>query len=292
MRYDIRLSITYDYPAASDHVRNALRLLPVAISPRQRTESHLLTITPTPDERRDTSDFFGNTVTHVAWHRPVRSLSFQLHARIDRFARTELDLSPPIGALAGQMAGGGCESGSPLHFTAPSPRIGLHADISDFAHAAIPPGASARECVQALGAALHAHLRFDPTATDAATPPQQAFAQGRGVCQDFAQIMIAGLRGIGVPAGYVSGFLRTTPPPGQPRLMGVDAMHAWVMAWCGAQQGWVEYDPTNCQWAGEDYVAIARGRDYADAAPVRGAIRTAGGQQSGHKVDVIALPPR
>ena len=101
--------------------------------------------------------------------------------------------------------------------------------------------------------------------------------------------MVAGLRAVGIPAGYVSGFLRTYPPPGQPRLAGVDALHAWVMAWAGPVQGWVEYDPTNAQWAGEDYITVAMGRDYADAAPVKGAIRTAGGQESAQAVDVIPL---
>ena len=92
-------------------------------------------------------------------------------------------------------------------------------------------------------------MNFDPEATTVDTPPAEAFARRHGVCQDFAQVMIACLRGVGVPAGYVSGFLRTDPPPGQPRLEGADAMHAWVRAWCGWQAGWIEYDPTNADAA-------------------------------------------
>jgi transglutaminase-like putative cysteine protease len=289
MRYDIRLTVEYHYPAASDHVRNILRLLP-SDSARQRVRQRILTISPRPDERREGVDFFGNATTLVAWHRPVGQLSFHLRAEAERLAEPEFDLSPPLPALAAQRAAGGLGPASPLHFCAPSARIGASAAIADYARAALPDSPTAREAVRAVGEALHRDMTFDPTATDVTTPPDVAFAARRGVCQDFAQMMIAGLRGLGIPAAYVSGFLRTTPPPGQPRLDGVDAMHGWVSAWCGADQGWVEYDPTNGQWAGEDYVTVAWGRDYADAAPVRGAIRTSGPQDTHHKVDVIPLP--
>ena len=102
-------------------------------------------------------------------------------------------------------------------------------------------------------------------------------------------MMIACLRGIGVPAGYVSGFLRTNPPPGQPRLEGADAMHAWVRAWCGWETGWIEFDPTNAVVAGTDHILVARGRDYGDVAPVKGVLRIAGAQKTEHAVDVIPV---
>jgi transglutaminase-like putative cysteine protease len=101
--------------------------------------------------------------------------------------------------------------------------------------------------------------------------------------------MIACLRSIGIPAGYVSGFLRTMPPPGQERLEGADAMHAWVRAWCGAKMGWVEFDPTNGIWVSDQHLAVAHGRDYGDVAPVRGIVRTSGGQASTQAVDVIPI---
>jgi transglutaminase-like putative cysteine protease len=101
--------------------------------------------------------------------------------------------------------------------------------------------------------------------------------------------MIAGLRSIGVPAGYVSGFLRTTPPKGQPRLEGADAMHAWVRAWCGKEGGGVEYDPTNDLMVGTDHVVVGYGRDYADVAPLKGVLRTSGGQAGTHRVDLVPL---
>ena len=143
--------------------------------------------------------------------------------------------------------------------------------------------------MRAVGLALHRDMRFDPDATTVDTPPAEAFARRHGVCQDFAQVMIACLRGVGIPAGYVSGFLRTNPPPGQPRLEGADAMHAWVRAWCGWQAGWVEFDPTNAIPAGTDHIVVARGRDYGDVAPVKGILRIAGEQTSEHAVDVVPV---
>lgn len=288
MRYDVLLTIDYNYASASDQVRNILRLVPQD-GPGQRIEAALLTVDPPPDERRDSHDFFGNATSSVAWHEPVDKITFCLTASAERFAPPLADLSLPLADLPGLISAAGLGPASPQHFLAASSRIGEGAEITDFARAAVPEEASVRGAVRAVGHALYKAMKYDAGATDVNTPPAQAFAARHGVCQDFAQIMIAGLRGLGIPAGYVSGFLRTYPPPGQPRLAGVDAMHAWVTAWAGPVQGWIEFDPTNDQWAGEDYLTVAIGRDYADAAPVRGAIRTAGGQESSQAVDVIPL---
>jgi transglutaminase-like putative cysteine protease len=129
-------------------------------------------------------------------------------------------------------------------------------------------------------------MTFDADATHVDTPVAEAFAARRGVCQDYAQIMLAGLRGLGVPAAYVSGFLRTVPPPGRPRLVGADAMHAWVRVWTGRDSGWMDYDPTNACTVGADHVEVGAGRDYADCAPVTGVLRLDGSQSTGHSVDM------
>jgi transglutaminase-like putative cysteine protease len=133
-------------------------------------------------------------------------------------------------------------------------------------------------------------MAFDNAATDVDTAPDRAFAQGRGVCQDFAQIMIAALRALGIPGAYVSGYLRTDPPPGRPRLTGADAMHAWVQAWTGLDSGWIDYDPTNGCFAGDGHIRIGFGRDYGDVAPVAGMLRLGGGQTGGHSVDLVEIP--
>mgnify|MGYP001350172126 CR=1 FL=1 len=130
---------------------------------------------------------------------------------------------------------------------------------------------------------------YDPTATDVTTRPIVSFEKKAGVCQDFAHVMISGLRTIGLPAAYVSGFLRTEPPPGQPRLEGADATHAWVALWCGREAGWIGLDPTNGVAAGEDHVVLAIGRDYADAAPADGVIVTSGDHTLDVAVDVVPL---
>ena len=116
-----------------------------------------------------------------------------------------------------------------------------------------------------------------------------AFGLRRGVCQDFAHVMIAGLRGLGLPAAYVSGFLRTVPKPGHPRLEGADAMHAWVMVWCGGEIGWRGLDPTNAIAVGDEHVTLAVGRDYADVSPIDGVVFAAGRHRLAVGVTVAAV---
>jgi transglutaminase-like putative cysteine protease len=142
---------------------------------------------------------------------------------------------------------------------------------------------------QRLMEAIHREFRYDPKATGAETPPLVAFNQRSGVCQDFAHIMIIAARANGVPAAYVSGYLRTLPPPGQPRLVGADAMHAWVNIWCGDELGWIGFDPTNNILVHEDHIVTAMGRDYADVAPIDGVFHGGVGQTMDVSVDVAPL---
>lgn len=291
MLYDIHLTIDYDYGAPSDHSRTLMRLLPGDRPGEQRVLARRLTITPRPDERREGVDFFGNVTTVAVWHQPIQALRLDLTLRVERLLAPDgADLSPPLAALGQEI--GTCPAlgpDAPHHFLRPSPRVPEVPAIAAFAQAAVPEGASAIAAIDALGHALHTAMRFDAEATSVETGPAEAFAHRHGVCQDFAHVMIAGLRALGVPAGYVSGFLRTDPPPGKPRLEGADAMHAWVMAWAGQTTGWIAIDPTNDQRAGLDHVTIARGRDYGDVAPVLGVLRSAGGQMSSHAVDVVPV---
>lgn len=293
MIYDITLKIDYDYDAPSDHSRNLLRLLPSDIPGAQRVISRLMTLDPMPDERRDCLDFFGNATTSVAWHAPLAAVSILVRARVDRQTpRPEMDFSTSLAGLARDLAQHqSLASDAPHHFLGASPRVPPDPAMTAFARDLLQPGMSTLQAVEAVGRALHREMRFDAEATTVDTPPREAFDKRHGVCQDFAQVMIGCLRGIGVPAGYVSGFLRTFPPPGQPRLEGADAMHAWVRAWVGAERGWIEFDPTNDQFAGVDYITVAQGRDYADVAPVRGTMRSAGGHDTHQAVDVVPLGP-
>jgi transglutaminase-like putative cysteine protease len=132
-------------------------------------------------------------------------------------------------------------------------------------------------------------FEFDADATLVDTPPHEAFLQRKGVCQDFAQIMITGLRAAGLPAAYASGYIRTIPPEGQLRLVGADATHAWVLLWCGPVRGWVGVDPTNGIWMASDHIVMAVGRDYAEIAPVDGVVLGSGAQNMDVSVDVAPL---
>jgi transglutaminase-like putative cysteine protease len=290
MLYDVGLTITYAYASPAAGGRHLLRMLPADLPTRQRLVAGRLAIDPEPDERLDGSDFFGNATVECAYRSPYSRIRFEVHARVNRTATPlpDADASPRIGALAREIAGHrGVGRHAPVHFVGSSPHAPYVGEIAAYARALVAADAMALAAVRAIGDALHADLRFDATATTVDTPIAVAFAARHGVCQDFSHIMIAALRSVGVPAGYVSGFLRTEPPPGKPRLEGADAMHAWVRAWCGNAIGWVEYDPTNGVFAGSDHIIVARGRDYSDVAPVKGVLRSAGGQSSSQAVDVI-----
>ena len=292
MIFDIGLVITYDYDRPAGMGRNLLRLMPADLPGVQRRLSGTLLIRPAPAERRDMVDFFGNAAVELAFREAHAEIRFEVAARVERLAvAPALDISPPLDRLPAEIAAHrGLDPEAPHHFLGASPRIPTSTDMAAYARGLVAPTSTVREAVETIGQALNADLAYDPEATTVETPPGEAFARRRGVCQDFAQIMIACLRGVGVPAGYVSGFLRTIPPPGKPRLEGADAMHAWVRAWCGWETGWIEYDPTNAIPATADHIVVARGRDYGDVSPVRGVLRTAGGQTTDQAVDVVPVP--
>ncbi|MEM8740816.1 MAG: transglutaminase family protein [Pseudomonadota bacterium] len=289
MLYDIRLVLSYSYASTALNARNLLRVMPAQRPGVQRLIAGALTAEPAPTLRRDRHDFFGNDVTELDFHLPVTAQRFELTARVERQAApTEFDLSTRLADLPARLReAASLDPDAPWHFLAPSPSVPRVAEIEAYARAQAGGANTVLEAVAALGSAIHRDLRFDATATEVDTPVSQAFAKRHGVCQDFSHIMIGGLRGLGVPAGYVSGYLRTLPPEGQPRLDGADAMHAWVRAWCGPQTGWVEHDPTNNVMVGADHIVVAVGRDYTDCAPLRGSIRASGDQISRQEVDVI-----
>lgn len=291
MLYEVRLTMSYAYGSSAVGGRHLLRLTPAEVAGVQRMIAGALDIRPAPQDRHDRRDFFGNRVTGLAMGAAHDEIAFTLRARVERLgAAPGPDLSPPLAALPAEIAA--CRSlgpEAPHHFLGPSPRVPRDPDVAAYARAVAADAPSVLAAVAALNRALHADLRYDAEATTVETPLAEAFAARHGVCQDFSHVMIAGLRELGIPAGYVSGFLRTEPPPGQPRLEGADAMHAWVRAWCGAAAGWVEFDPTNAIRVGADHIVVAWGRDYSDVAPVKGVLWTAGPQTTKQGVDVIPL---
>lgn len=290
MLYEVllRTTCTYDRSAAG---RQVLRVMPADEADIQRLVAGAIDIRPQPEERVDRIDFFGNRTVDIRFDKPNETIDVTLRARVDRFGHPPaMDVSALLADLPGELAATrSLGPASPHHFVETSPLVGPSAGIAAYVRDVMPRGATAMEIAAAVNHALHRDLRYDGDATEVDTPLEEAFAARHGVCQDFAHIMIACLREIGIPAGYVSGFLRTEPPKGKPRLEGADAMHAWVQVWCGANAGWIEFDPTNAMMAGLDHIVVARGRDYSDVAPVRGVLRTAGAQEISQSVDVIPL---
>lgn len=289
MQYDLSLHMgyRYDVPASGSH--HILRVLPLSLPGRQRLVAGAVTIEPKPDETTRFTDFFGHPATTIALRAPHQSLDIRMEARVIVDARpVHADVSPTLAGLAEELADlRSLDLDSPHHFLGPSPRLGDVATIAGYARAGFYADRTVRQVAEELCARIHTDFRYDPDATTVDTSPEDAFALRRGVCQDFAHVMIVALRSLGIPAAYVSGFLRTIPPPGQPRLAGADAMHAWVRVWCGKSTGWIELDPTNDIAAGTDHIVVAYGRDYSDVAPVIGVLKSYGGQQTIQAVDVV-----
>lgn len=293
MFYDISLKIGYHYQNPVLGGRHILRILPNTLQGRQTVHSSFLTLDPLPAERFEFTDFFGNAATSLAYTDWIKDTLFAITLKVEKLPVFQgSDCSPTRADLQQsllQLRNIGPDS--PHHFLSTSPRIPRNTDIIDWARTQTQSCASVYSVAQRICYQIFTDMTFDPASTAVDMPVEQAFANRRGVCQDYTHIAITALRGLGIPAAYMSGFMRTLPPEGEPRLEGADAMHAWVGVWCGEDMGWVEFDPTNNILAGEDHVLIAKGRDYFDVAPVKGSLFFSGQQTTTQSVDVIESSP-
>ncbi len=291
MHYDIRLHLHYDYARAAGGGRHQVRVAPPTIPGVQRVIASSLGFTPKPAERSDFTDFFGNLVTAIAFRDVHETLDIRMSARV-AVSRPEpgFDVSPDMARLQAELAGvRSLSSDAPHHFVAASHHAGIEPAITAYARDSLSAAPSVVGVASDFCNRIYDDFAYDGEATTVATRAGDAFALKRGVCQDFSHIMIAGLRGLGIPAGYVSGFLRTIPPPGKERLEGADAMHAWVKVWCGREAGWQEFDPTNGMRASNDHITVGYGRDYSDVAPIVGVLKITGGQIGEQSVDVVPV---
>jgi transglutaminase-like putative cysteine protease len=289
MIYTIGHRTTYHYEKPVGFARCVLRLRP-ASSDRQTLLSNVVTVTPEPSNVIVGRGPFGEETGTIVIELPHEQLVIEAHSRVDVHARFDHDPDDsPAWEAVGVAAFGArsLDTDGPAAYLYPTRRTPTAAAITDYARrsftAARPIVAAASE----LMTRIYVDFIYDAEATTISTPALQAFEARRGVCQDFAHIMIAGLRGLGLPAAYVSGYLRTSPPPGRPRLAGADATHAWVAIWCGEDRGWIGFDPTNAVLAQNDHIVLARGRDYSDVAPIDGIILAPGGQTLKVAVDVV-----
>jgi transglutaminase-like putative cysteine protease len=272
----------------------ALRLYPRKDG-GQRVLATRIEVAPHPERWDERDDPYGNRVARIRIETPHRELSIKSISRVavERPAPPIGALTPPWETIASLTAEtGALGADSPAFAIYPSRMVTLFAGATDYARESFTPRRPIYEAASELNARIHRDFVYDSKATEVTTTPSESFARKRGVCQDFAHVMIAGLRGLGLPAYYISGYIRTIPPPGQARLQGADASHAWAAVWCGPAFGWLGLDPTNAIPEGDDHVVVARGRDYADVPPVEGVVLSYGGHELDVEVDVIPVEAR
>jgi transglutaminase-like putative cysteine protease len=289
--YDVSHRTRYRYEAPVAANTCTLRLLLRSIDGQTVAESRI-DVAPAPIEWNERPDIFGNRVVRMRIETPHRELVIQSSARVEvhRPAPPAPGLTPSWESVARDAAAStSLAADSPAFALYGSRLVGIFEAATHYARESFSSGRPVYEAAIDLNARIKADFAYDAKATGVTTSPAEAFAKRSGVCQDFAHIMIAALRGLGLPALYVSGYIRTVPPPGKARLTGADASHAWASVWCGQEFGWLGLDPTNAIAVGDDHIVIAIGRDYSDAAPVEGVILSSGGQKLDVAVDVIPV---
>ena len=302
---EVRHETIYRYASAVSLAQHQAHLAPLADA-FQQVVSHAIEIDPAPAFRRDSRDAFGNAQTHFGLAQPHRALRVEATSRVRvsaRFDALDAEAGPPWEAVAARLryvAGAPFEAA--VEFVPPSPYVPRLPELLAWARPSFTPGRAVAAAALDLMHRLHAGFRYDSASTQVDTPLADVLAARHGVCQDFAHALIGGLRSLGLPARYVSGYLLTQPPGGGAPLVGADASHAWVQVWCpgtrgvpddesGASAGWLDLDPTNDLVPAAGHVRLAIGRDYGDVAPLRGVIRGGGRHELLVAVHVRALTP-
>ncbi|WP_395599445.1 transglutaminase N-terminal domain-containing protein [Pseudomonas sp. A1437] len=290
--YQIFHDTCYHYDSPVSLAQQLAHLWPRECSWQRCTQRQLL-ISPQPSARRDELDVFGNPLTRLAFERPHDELQVNARLTVEVLARPSLDFNQsPAWELTRNAL---TYSSQPLpsdlleacRYRFQSPYVHLKRSFVEFSQSCFPPGQPLLLGVQALMQKIFSEFTFDAEATQVATPLVEVLERRRGVCQDFAHLMLACLRSRGLAARYISGYLLTRPPPGQPRLIGADASHAWVSVFCPVL-GWVDFDPTNNVQPALEHITLAWGRDFSDVSPLRGVIL--GGGSHDPEVQVTVMP--
>lgn len=280
MKYRIRHITTHRYATPVIYSQQALRLTPRTFG-CQRCLSTAITVDPLPATRREQVDYFGNGVVFLTIDMPHRELTVTARSTVD----VRIPPPPPADSPSWERARDEIEAAHVEHacdssFAAASDTVRAYAEPS------FPTGRPVVEAVLDLTRRIHADFVYDPQATTVRTAPDEVLELRRGVCQDFAHLQIAALRAMGLAARYVGGYLLTRPPPGQPKLVGSDASHAWVSAWIPGY-GWFDVDPTNDMAVGDEHITCAVGRDFEDVSPIKGVVVGGGEHELSVAVDVI-----
>ncbi len=280
MQYQVTHTTTYEYSEPVSLCQNLAHLTPRDV-PGQQCLRTALSIAPQPAVLSDRLDYFGNPSTFFAVQEPHRELVATATHLIRLAPRPAPDpaASPPWEEVRDLLpADRGPATLEAYQFVFGSRYTPPGQELAAYAAHSFAPGRPLLEGVLDLTARVHRDFVYDPRATTVATPLNEVFAKRRGVCQDFAHLELACLRSLGLAARYVSGYLCTTPAPGQRRLLGADATHAWLSVWCPCQ-GWVDMDPTNDLVPSDKHILLAWGRDYDDVSPIKGVI-LGGGQHA------------
>lgn len=288
--FEISHTTTFDYHAPVPVSHHLMRLTPRVLR-RQRRMEHVIELHPTPAVTTRRTDYFGNEVTFATIE--------QVHSRLTVTSRSRVAVGPAFIPEANETPSwetvrGLCRTdrtGSVLEateFTFASPHVPVDPVFASFAATAFRPNRPILEAATELTAQIFREFSFDSTATTVSTPLAEVLEKRRGVCQDFAHLQIACLRALGLPARYVSGYLETLPPPGQQKLVGTDASHAWVSFYCPGI-GWIDLDPTNNLLPSMQHITLGWGRDFSDVSPVRGVILGSGKHDLHVAVDVTSL---
>ena len=288
MRYKIRHTTEYKYQDAVSAGHNKLCLVPLNL-PEQRCLSSDVKVSPTPDELTYRTDFFGNTLLFISIYKEHSQLEIVSESIIDlgnrmnaeRAASSNVSWKNVKGLVAAQTE----LAADVIQYVLPSNHVPYSEEIKNFALDCFAEDATLWHGCQSLMQKIYSSLEFKPGFTTVNTPVESVLKSKKGVCQDFAHLMIACLRNMGLPARYVSGYIETLPPPGKKKLVGSDASHAWVAVYF-PDIGWVEFDPTNNLLPSSRHITVAFGRDYFDVAPIKGIIFSSGKQNIVVKVDV------
>jgi transglutaminase-like putative cysteine protease len=266
-----------------------VRLTPRNLPGQVCRETHL-SVLPAPNITTARRDYFGNIQTFFTLQEQHDSMIVEASSEMEVHSinRPDRSGSPPWGTVVESLATDHSEEGLDAYqFVFGSQRVGASRELADYARDAFPAERPLLEAIFDLMRKIHRDFQFDTKATEVTTPVQAFFQKRRGVCQDFAHLQIACLRSLGLPARYISGYLRTLPPPGRPRLVGADASHAWCSAWCPGA-GWVDFDPTNNCVPDDGHITVAWGRDYSDVSPIHGVLL--GGAKHTLDVGVDVIP--
>ena len=283
MTYNIVHRTLYEYAAPVTASQHVARLAPRATAAQAR-ESFSLKIFPQPTLRKEREDYFGNQLCLFSIQEVHKKLEIITHGRVTvRPGKSpDPETSPAWEEVAALFRDPvSPEVVGPYEFVFDSPQVRASFELADYARQSFARDTPLLAGVADLNRRIFKDFKYDPKATTVATPLEEVLSKRRGVCQDFAHLGIAFLRSLGLPARYVSGYLRTRPPEGKPRLVGADASHAWFSVFCPGVR-WVDFDPTNNVQPGGEHITVAYGRDFGDVSPVAG-ILTGGGQ---HEVKV------